>query len=59
VLRSIDDLRGRPAFTLQVDAPRSVTARGRAAIGVAVLSLSLAGLAVLLVLLAALRALTQ
>ena len=57
VLRSIDDLRGRPAFTLQVDTPRSVTARGRAAIGVAVLSLSLAGLAVLLVLLAALRAL--
>ena len=57
VLRSIDDLRGRPAFTLRIDAPRSVIARGRAAIGVAVLSLSLAGLAVLLVLLAALRAL--
>jgi sensor domain CHASE-containing protein len=57
VSRVIDDLQGRPAFTLRVDAPRSVTARGRTAIGVAVTSLSLAGLAVLLVLLAALRAL--
>ena len=57
VSRSIDDLGGRPAFTLRVDAPRSVTARGRAAIGVAVTSLSLAGLVVLLVLLAALRVL--
>jgi sensor domain CHASE-containing protein len=57
VSRSIDDLRGWPAFTLRVDAPRSVTGRGRAAIAVAVTSLSLAGLAVLLVLLAALRVL--
>ena len=57
VSRGIDDLGGRPAFTLRVDAPRSVTARGRAAIGVAVTSLSLAGLVVLLVLLAALRVL--
>ena len=55
VSRQLADIGGVPAFMLRIDVPRSVSARGRAAIGFALLSLLVAGLVVLFVLLAALR----
>jgi sensor domain CHASE-containing protein len=55
VYRKLADIYGRPAVTLRIDVPRSVTAQGRDAIGFALLSLFMAGAIVLLVLIAALR----
>lgn len=55
VYRGLADIFGRPAVMLRVDVPRSVSARGRDAVGFASLSLLLAGLSVLLVLGLAMR----
>jgi sensor domain CHASE-containing protein len=55
VFRGLADIFGRPAVTLRVDVPRSVSAQGRDAVGFASLSLFLAGVSVLLVLGLAMR----
>ena len=55
VYRSLPDIFGQPAISLRVDVPRSVSERGRDAVGYALLSLFAAGFIVLLVLIAALR----
>jgi two-component system, NtrC family, sensor kinase len=55
VYRAFDDIYGRPAMTLQVDVPRAVTLRGRAAVGIAMLCLGGAAVGVLLLLLVVLN----
>lgn len=55
VFRGLADIFGRPAVTLRIDVPRSVSARGRDAVDFASLSLLLAGASVLLVLGLAMR----
>lgn len=55
VFRNLQDIHGRPSVMLRIDAPRDVTARGRDAIGYALLSVFVAGAIVLLALLTALR----
>jgi two-component system NtrC family sensor kinase len=55
VHRTLADIFGRPAVTLRIDVPRSVSAQGRDAIGYAFLSLFAAGVIVLLVMIALLR----
>jgi two-component system NtrC family sensor kinase len=55
VSRQLPDLHGHPAVQLTIEVPRAVTARGRNAIGFALVSLLSAGLLVLLVLLVSLR----
>ena len=55
VFRNLEDIYGRPSVLLHIDLPREVTARGRDAIGYALLSVCLAGLVVMLALLTALR----
>lgn len=55
VTRQLTGIGGVPAVMLRIDVPRSVSARGRDAIGFALLSLLCAGIVVLFVLLVALR----
>jgi len=55
VYRNLVDIFGRPAVTLRIDVPRSVSAQGRDAIGYALGSLFAAGAIVLLVMIVALR----
>ncbi len=55
VFRRLDDLYGRPAVQLHIEVPRSVSARGRDAVGFAMLSLLLAAAITLAALLLALR----
>jgi sensor domain CHASE-containing protein len=55
VYRNLPDIFGRPSVMLRIDVPRQVSAKGRDAVGYALLSLFLAGIAVLLVLVVALR----
>jgi len=55
VYRNLSDIFGRPSVLLRIDVPRQVSAKGRDAIGYALLSLFLAGVAVLLLLVVALR----
>jgi len=50
VYRQLEDIHGQPAVQLRIEVPRSVSARGRDAIGFALVSLLLAGAVVLLVL---------
>jgi sensor domain CHASE-containing protein len=55
VYRNLEDIFGNPSVMLRIDVPRKVSAQGRDAIGYALLSLFVAGLAVLVVLVVALR----
>ena len=55
VYRNMQDIFGHPSVMLRVEVPRQVSAKGRDAVGYALLSLFLAGIAVLLVLVVALR----
>jgi two-component system NtrC family sensor kinase len=55
VYRNLKDIFGNPSVMLRIDVPRKVSAQGRDAIGYALLSLFVAGVAVLLVLVVALR----
>jgi len=55
VFRNLVDIHGRPSVVLRIDVPREVSARGRDAVGYALLSVSLAGLFIMLALLTALR----
>ena len=55
VYRQLEDIHGQPAVQLRIEVPRSVSARGRDAIGFALVSLLLAGAVVLLVLTVGMR----
>jgi sensor domain CHASE-containing protein/two-component sensor histidine kinase len=55
VFRNLEDIYGRPSLMLRIDVPRDVSARGRDAIGYALLSVFVAGVIVMLALLTALR----
>lgn len=55
VYLDLDDIYGRPSVTLRIDVPRSVTRQGRDAVRYALISIFVAGIVVLLALLAALR----
>jgi len=55
VYRNLEDIFGNPSVMLRIDVPRKVSAQGRDAIGYALLSLFVAGVAVLVVLVVALR----
>ena len=55
VYRNLEDIFGDPSVVLRIDVPRKVSAQGRDAIGYALLSLFVAGAAVLVVLVVALR----
>jgi sensor domain CHASE-containing protein len=55
VYRQLEDIHGQPAVQLRIEVPRSVSARGRDAIGFALLSLFVAGTVVLFVLTAGMR----
>jgi sensor domain CHASE-containing protein len=55
VYRNLEDIFGDPSVVLRIDVPRKVSAQGRDAIGYALLSLFVAGVAVLVVLVVALR----
>jgi two-component system, NtrC family, sensor kinase len=55
VFRNLEDIYGRPSVMLRIDVPRDVSARGRDAIGYALLSVFVAGVMVMLALLTALR----
>jgi two-component system NtrC family sensor kinase len=55
VYRNLEDIFGDPSVMLRIDVPRKVSAQGRDAIGYALLSLFTAGVAVLVVLVVALR----
>jgi sensor domain CHASE-containing protein len=55
VYRNLKDIFGNPSVMLRIDVPRKVSAQGRDAIGYALLSLFVAGVAVLVVLVIALR----
>ena len=55
VYRNLEDIFGDPSVMLRIDVPRKVSAQGRDAIGYALLSLFVAGAAVLVVLVVALR----
>jgi sensor domain CHASE-containing protein len=55
VYRNLKDIYGQPSVMLRIDVPRAVSARGRDAIGYALVSLFTAGVIVLVVLTIALR----
>jgi two-component system, NtrC family, sensor kinase len=55
VFHSFDDIYGRPAMTLQVDVPRSITTQGRTAIMYSTLYLVAAAITILLLLLVVLN----
>jgi two-component system, NtrC family, sensor kinase len=55
VFRNLEDIYGQPSVVLRIDVPREVSARGRDAIGYALLSVFIGGLMVMFALLTALR----